>query len=196
MTQDRQRRKWRLSSLIGAVAIFAAACAPLPTVLPTVTPTSADINVDAEIITVASDDRTEISVAEVDGKLVLGVHSESGIGSAEVSGIGDEAGPVLLRLYVSGLEQFRFVYGSTEIEASVSSSGDLGVMQSKADQDGTRQTIDADSPYWLTIEPISSNVEQSQTIPLEDGYFQVALPADFVGSGQESFSFSWIDFYR
>ena len=192
MTHDRQRRRWLLGSLLGALTIFVAACAPLPPV----TPTDANISEATSVVTVTTDDRTDISVEENDGRIVLDVRSDSGIGSADVSGLNAEAIQVLLRLHVSGLEQFRLDYGQTEIEASVSSNDDFAVTQSIVDPAGTRTMIDPNSPYWLTIEPISSDGERPESSPVENGYFQVTPPSEFATARPDSFSFSWIDFYR
>ncbi len=192
MTHDRQRRRWLLGSLLCAATIFAAACASLPPA----TPTDADISDAGSVVTVTTDDRTDISVEENAGQIVLDVQSDSGIGSADVSGLSDEAGQILLRLHVSGLEQFRFLYDSTEIEASVSSSGNPVVMQSVSHLGGESQAIDEESPYWLTIELVAGTGETPASIPLENGYFQVTPPIDFADAQPAAFTFSWIDFYR
>jgi hypothetical protein len=189
MMHNRQQRRWRLFGLIATVAIFIAACTPLSggTEIET-------LATDSSII-VSSSDQADVSVSVIDQQIVLDIHSDSGIGSVDVSGL---AGPevVLLQLHVSGLEQFRFLYGSTEVEASVSSRGSPVVMQSVTQQGGEAEPIDEESPYWLGIELVVGNGDPVVSIPMEDGYFQVTPPIDFAYARPSSFTLSWIDFYR
>ena len=45
---------------------------------------------------------------------------------------------------------------------------------------------------WLKIEIASD----SQKIPVQDGYFEIVIPKEFIQQAGKSFEIQWIDFYR
>ena len=49
-------------------------------------------------------------------------------------------------------------------------------------------------PLWMEIEIVSGQPEKK--IPLEEGYFEIRLPKEFIRKAGRSFEIAWIDFYR
>ena len=126
---------------------------------------------------------------------VVEVFSPSGIGGATVE-ITSPTLPrtVVMRLHLRGLEQLRFSYGDTTVTASLASAGDNTTHQTYRGAQQERP-IAEDSPYWMNVRLVPSAGSQA-TIPLEDGYIEVAAPKDFLARGQTKFVIQWIDFYR
>jgi hypothetical protein len=126
---------------------------------------------------------------------VVEVFSPSGIGGATVE-ITSPALPqaIVLRLHLRGLEQLRFTYGDTTVTASLASAGDNTTHQTYQGA-GQEQPIAEGSPYWMNIRLVPAGASPA-TIPLRDGYIEVAAPKDFLARGQAKFAIQWIDFYR
>lgn len=130
---------------------------------------------------------------------VFDIFSPGGIGGAEIHlASGKLPRKMLLRLYLKGLEEFRFSAGGDTILVSVSSSGENLVRQSLRMKNGENrewQGIDSSSPYWMKLRIVPANNEDRK-IPLEDGYFEIEAPEYFLKKEISGFSLSWIDFYR
>lgn len=140
---------------------------------------------------------TEISsVLAQDGTLTVDVTSPTGIGSARL----DLSGPIprrmLLRLHLKGLEMLEVAYGQTAVSASLASTPGYGVMESvrKAADLGERE-VSPGSQYWMAVAIVPAG-DVPASIPLEDGYIEVRLPAHFLSSGERSLTIRWVDFYR
>jgi hypothetical protein len=99
-------------------------------------------------------------------------------------------------MHLNGLEQLQMAYDDLIIEASVTSTPPYSVRQSVTKDDGTVTEIDLSSPYWSEITIESDETESLVTIPLNSGYFELMVPADFLNGVYDSLSISWIDFYR
>jgi hypothetical protein len=114
---------------------------------------------------------------------VFDVYSESGIGRANVQlESGTPPASILIRLHLTGLEQFRLVFNGTTLNVSVSSTGHTA---QALHQDGMERPLAATSPLRLGVERRAA-----------DGYFELTLPSDFIERGAHSFAFEWIDFFR
>ncbi len=137
--------------------------------------------------TVMITNEQDVSIIEVD--------SPSGIGSAQfelVSGALPQK--MIARLNLKGLEEFRLLYADTVIVASASSGSVFNSSNQKILLSGTEQPILAGEPRWLEIRIVSD--QTSQNIPLEQGYFEITFPQDFIEKAGNSFEIQWVDFFR
>jgi hypothetical protein len=161
-------------------------CTVSPGALPTPTPA---------FTAAAEGEGNELKVSVEGEAVAIDVHSRSGIGAATVELVsGAPPENIVVRLSLQGLEEFRLSSEGIVVTASVS-SGDAGrVAQSLGLPEGGEQTLAPDSPLWLDIRIVSD--QTPPRLPLEQGYFEVALPKDFLREGRRTFAIRWIDFYR
>ena len=139
-------------------------------------------------------DGDSVETTIVDNSAIFDIYSQIGIGDAVVTlSSGEWPKTILFRVYLTGLEEFKFAYGDTEVQVSVSSSGENVVLETVS-ENGETQPITKDSPFYMPIRIESENSELG--IPLEDGYFELAAPVDFNDGEYDSFAISWVDFYR
>lgn len=149
-----------------------AACAP-----------SSASNVRATYKAVPLKGDPRITFSTTGDTLLIDITSPTGIGSTEIEKTsGQWPGQIVMRLHVKGLESFKFQYGSTGIDLSVSSHGDNAVHEGY-EQSGKMGTVSASDPYWIAVTP-------------GEGYFDLEAPTDFLKSGENKFTIEWIDFYR
>jgi hypothetical protein len=126
---------------------------------------------------------------------VLDIHSETGIGGAQVQlQSGTWPPEMVLRFHLSGLEEMTLIYGETTLTLNVSSHGDNAIWQSIT-QNGNTEEIGPDSPYWMNVSLTAADGSPA-SIPLDKGTIQVTIPKDITQSDQTSFTIQWIDFYR
>jgi hypothetical protein len=112
--------------------------------------------------------------------LLIDITSPTGIGGAAIEKSGGQWPPkIIMRLHVKALESFKFSYGNTTIDVSVSSHGANAVFEGST-ANGALQPGD---PEWITVTPGA-------------GYFDLEVPAAFLQSGENKFTIEWIDFYR
>jgi hypothetical protein len=140
-----------------------------------------------------ADSRIELSGAGSGGEVVATVESKSGIGSATLSRVG-ESWPkeLVVRLHLRGLESFKVENGRTVVEWSKSSSGDQASRVSLRQAAGGEQALVAGSRYFSELKTVGTD----PTVPLRDGYFEIALPAALLEDNPEEITLRWIDFYR
>jgi hypothetical protein len=122
------------------------------------------------------------------------VQSPTGIGAAAFqleSGVMPEN--IILRLHLQGLEELRLTSAKETVGASVS-SGDTPIIQERVISSGSESTILPNHPLWMSIDIVSEQPEPA--IPLQEGYFEIALPVEFLQKAGNSFEIEWIDFYR
>ena len=98
---------------------------------------------------------------------------------------------IVVRVHLKGLESFSAMVGDTAVEWSVSSTGSHRKRVSLR-KGGDESAIDPESPYYSDIRITGGN----DKIPLQDGYFEVALPAKLLEGNPEEITLRWIDFYR
>ena len=145
-----------------------------------------------EVVVLKEGDGVETAVA--DNIAIFDIYSQIGIGDATVTlTSGEWPRAILFRVYLTGLEEFKFSYDDTEIKVSVSSSGENRVLESVS-QNGEAQPILNESPYYMPIIIESENSEMG--IPLDESYFEIEAPADFIAGDYDEFAISWVDFYR
>lgn len=168
------------------VCLLTAGCATLPAA-PAIQP---------PVFTVtAAGEGDEVTVSLEGETAIIDVHSQSGIGQATVELVsGEMPQKIILRLHLKGLERFRLAYDQTVITAQVSSTGGGAMVQTVVSPNGEETPIASDSPFWLDSRIVSD--QTPPTIPLDQGYFELSLPQDFLTAGHRAFTMRWIDFYR
>ena len=101
--------------------------------------------------------------------------------------VGD-ATPIKVRLYLRGLEGWRFAFDDISTVGAVS-TGDGSVSQESQIGDAPGNQVDAASPYWMEVAHVE---DESAT----GGYFELAPPPAFLESGLKAFQISFVDYYR
>lgn len=135
----------------------------------------------------------EIAVLEENSKTVIEIFSGFGIGSASLTLVsGTMPDSILLRLHLKGLEEFRLISAQTTLSASVP-SGEAGQpVSERIVSSASEYPILPGHPLWMNIEFVS----EVNNIPLEEGYFEIKIPHEFIRNAGASFEVRWVDFYR
>jgi len=133
-------------------------------------------------------DNDKIGVQIENGKVLVSIQSPFGISQATIERLDEEwLDTIVLKLHLKGLENFKVTNGTITLEAAVSSH-DIRIWK-----DGKEDSpLDSKSPYWMEIRMVG----KAETIPLNDGYFEMELPTVFFEGNPKSFTVNWIDFYR
>jgi hypothetical protein len=64
-------------------------------------------------------------------------------------------------------------------------------------KDGKQKVgLDEKSPFWMDIRMLGSDGKPARKFPLEEGYFEMALPKAFLDANPKSITLTWIDSYR
>jgi hypothetical protein len=167
------------------LSFFLASCAGLPALAQSGEPVF-------QITTKNKDD--QVSIQYQNGIAFIDVHSPVGIGSATFE---LESGPmpaeIILRLHLKGLEEIRLTSSQNNIAASVASSDTSNINQ-RIIAPGSESPLLPNHPLWMQVEIISELPEKS--IPLEEGYFKITMPKEFIQNAGNSYEIEWIDFYR
>ena len=134
-----------------------------------------------------------VEVLEEDSHTVIDVYSDFGIGSASFELLsGSMPDTLLLRLHLTGLEEFRLISATDTVSASISSSEVFNITNQRVLIQNAEVPIGSIHPLWMNIRIVS----ESKDIPLAAGYFEIAVPADFLRQAGDTFEIQWIDFYR
>lgn len=151
---------------------------------------------DKPVFTITTKNQDDqIDTQHENGVTTIDIHSLTGIGSAKfelASGAMPER--MILRLHLNGLEELRLVSSQTAIAASASSSDRFSVTNQKVIASGNEYSITPIDPLWMKVQIVSG--QSDKTIPLEDGYFEITVPKEFIQTAGNSFEIQWIDFYR
>ena len=137
----------------------------------------------------------QINIQQENGTTIVDIHSPTGIGSANFeleSGTMPEE--LVLRLHLTGLEEFRLVSDQTTIAASGSSGDMFNVTDQSVIAAGNEYVITPIDPLWTKVEVISGQAEKA--VPLKEGYFEITIPKEFIRRAGSSFEIQWIDFFR
>ena len=140
------------------------------------------------------DDRVEAKVEK--DEAIFSVHSPFGISHVVIERV-DKKWPatVLLRLHLKGLENFKATNGKLRLDAAVSM--EEGKTKVRLWKDGKEDApLDENSPFWITFRIVGGDGKPARELPLEDGYFEVALPRAFFEGNPKAITLNWIDFYR
>lgn len=136
----------------------------------------------------------QVDIRHENGAAFIDIHSPTGIGSAKFElESGAMPGEIVVRLHLKGLEEVRLVSAEDSLSASVSSS-DSSRLNQKIISPGSEMPLLPGHPLWMEIEIVSGQPEKK--IPLEEGYFEIRLPKEFIRKAGRSFEIAWIDFYR
>jgi hypothetical protein len=147
-----------------------------------------------KITTKRQDDTVEVRADQ--DKAVFDVKCPFGISQVVIEREGEKwPGAVALRLHLKGLESFRASNGLVTVGAAV------GIQEGKSKvrlwQDGKEDAaLDEKSPLWADIRIVGGDGKPAKDLPLQDGYFEVALPKAFFEGNPKLITVSWIDFYR
>jgi len=167
-------RNWLLVIFVGLVSLVGCQMASEEPVI------EVDVRKDGDVV----------ETAVVGDAIIFDIYSQIGIGDAVIKrSRGEWPETILFRVYLTGLEEFKFAYGDTVVTTSVSSTDDYMVLTSTS-QNGEERPVSKDSPYYM---PVRNEAESSS---LEEGYFEIKAPADFFAGEYDSFAISWVDFYR
>jgi hypothetical protein len=156
-------------------------------------PASAQSGGPVFVVTAKNTD-DQISIQFDNSAALIDIISPSGIGEAvfELES-GSMPEQVILRLHLRGLEEFRLTSIQTSIAASVSNSDPSEVHQRIAAASIDTPILQGE-PLWMEIEIVSERAVEM--LPLEEGYFEVTVPRDFLRKAGISFEVKWIDFHR
>jgi hypothetical protein len=129
------------------------------------------------------------------GVTTVDIHSPTGIGSARFkleSGAMPEQ--LILRLHLAGLEEFRLISDQTTLAAHSSSNEAFNVTGQSVIAAGNEYSITPIDPLWIKMEVVSGQADQK--LPLDNGYFEITVPQEFIRVAGNSFEIQWIDFFR
>jgi hypothetical protein len=135
-----------------------------------------------------------------DGRMLIDIRSDGGIGGASITWAAAPAVPPVLRLHLRGLEELRLIGGNLEtggVETivSVASTAPHTVRQStRSDGEAELQPIVEGDPAWLDVS--WSPGGEAAGFPLQDGYFDVTLADTRLTQAGTQLELRWIDFYR
>ncbi len=169
---------------LGALALLAG-CRPVQPV--------ASNDVTASVVSTGAGD--SVNLLGSDAMLVADISSERGIGVASLA-LNPAALPeaLLLRLHLHGLEQLTVDNGAQRLEIAVASSAPHAVTQTLTGAEGSQPLQEGDD-LWAAVTLVTDD-GSAPAIPLQDGYFDVLLPAGLVDAGHANLEVAWVDFYR
>ena len=173
-------------SLLSTVVLFLAGCRPV------------QLSTAASVTATATKPDDKINVIANENQTVIDIRSASGIGGAEIT-LSAEAmqRPLILRLHLAGLEEFRLTSGDLVELVSVASSPPHTVREAVRDGvDAPEEPITPASPFWLDVQIMSSDAAGDPAIPLQDGYFEITVPPAVLERSGGTLVVNWIDFYR
>jgi len=128
----------------------------------------------------------------------VSITSPSGIGEAVIRrATNNWPKQVVLRFHLRGLEQvsIRNAEADVTLRGSVLSHGNHR-RKLELVRDKTLSRVGQGSPYSMKIEAFQRQGCPAQKIPLDEGYFQMKIPAAMLKGNPERLSIRWIDFYR
>jgi hypothetical protein len=150
---------------------------------------------DPAFIVITENPDDQVDVQYENGIALIDIQSPAGIGSATFeleSGI--MPGEMILQLHLKGLEQFQLTSSQESIRASVPSGGVFNVDDQTIVSAGTESPLLPGNPLWMEIDIVSSQGEKK--VPLEEGYFEITVPQEFIQNAGKTFEIEWVDFYR
>jgi len=146
-------------------------------------------------VTAQKNEDDQINIQHEKGISIIDIDSPRGIGSAQFNlESGRMPERMVLHLHLKGLEELRLISNGATIAASASSSNMFNVTDQKVIASGNEYFLTPIDPLWMKIEIISDQADKK--IPLEEGYFEIRVPKEFIESAGNSFEIQWIDFYR
>jgi hypothetical protein len=133
-----------------------------------------------------------IQVVAQSGRTMIEIRSDRGIGRLEMTrGMCAWPTSMLVRLHLGGLECFVVEREGLSVAWAVSSTGNHEAMVSLRQADNERP-LDEESPYYTPVRIVGGNGR----IPLQDGYFEIVLPAKLFEGNPQALTLRWVDFFR
>jgi uncharacterized protein YcfL len=151
---------------------------------------------DQTVLTVTTKNLDDqIDIQHKDDITTIDIHSLTGIGSAKFElASGSMPANIVMRLHLSGLEKFRITSRQAAVTVSGSSNGTFNITNQTITTAGSEYSITPTDPLWMKIEIVSD--QTTKKIPLEEGFFEITVPKEFIQTAGNSFEIQWIDFYR
>lgn len=146
-------------------------------------------------IVITKNPEDQVDIEYQNGTAHIDIQSPTGIGSASFElASGHMPEDITLRLHLKGLEQIRLKSAQGQIAASVSSSEAAPLENQTLFSSGAETPLLPGHPLWMQISIVANQAEKK--IPLEEGYFEVTVPQEFIRNAGTTFEIEWIDFYR
>lgn len=156
-------------------------------------PASAQSGEPVFIVTTKNTD-DQVDIQFDNSAALIDIISPRGIGAATFElESGRMPEQVILQLHLQGLEELRLTSLQTSIAASVSNSDPSEVRQRIAAASIDTPILPGE-PLWMEVEIVSKRAVKM--LPLEEGYFEVTVPKEFLQKAGNSFEVKWIDFHR
>lgn len=134
---------------------------------------------------------TEIRFLTEDATTVIDITSESGLGKLSIERKSkDWPKQIHVRLHLHGLESFQAARNDGVFEWSIASGGDHGQRMTWRSGREHSKLVPSSSSY-TEVKMVGGD-----SIPLKNGYFEVALPEALFATNPDQISLRWIDFYR
>jgi len=170
-----------LLALSLAVSVIAA---PLP-----------DKQTPAKLEVKLRDPKDSYTVAQKGRDTILEIRSPKGISMAAIRRLGDRwPDSVIVRLRLAYLENLDLHHDKVSVAASVGWS-DKGLRMRQWALGNERAVINSTHPLYLPIRLLDRE-GQPATRGVEDGWFEIPLPAAFFEGNPETIHVAWIDAYR
>lgn len=128
-------------------------------------------------------------------RTVIEIRCDRGIDRCVIHREGDKwPDELVARLWLKGLESFKVQASGNELEWSISSAGNP--TSSLTLHSGLRATrLTKDSAFFTTAKAFAVGTDKPK-IPLENGYFEVPIPAQLFEKNPTQVTLQWVDFYR
>lgn len=140
----------------------------------------------------AGRDDTRIRFESRDESTIIDVISPYGIDGATIKRESQQWPKLVqVRLHFKGLESFSAGRVGEMVEWSVPSTGNPVARVSLHEKTG-EVMLGADSPYVTEVRIVGGE----KKIPLQNGYFEVPLPAKLFEGNPAEIKLTWIDFFR
>lgn len=148
--------------------------------------------VTSELISARSNrDDTRFHIGSEKRMPVIEIESPVGIATATIQRrTATWPAKMMVRLRLQGLERLIFQVGEDAVSWSIPSSAPQTQLI-KLTQAGVRTSIDESSEYYAKVA-----MRGGDTVPLKNGYFELPLPTKLLQGNPESFTLSWVDFFR
>lgn len=130
------------------------------------------------------------------GTTIFVIKGGSGIGKATVRRIAEDwPQPIVLRVYLTGLEHLAISHDTTKLAGSVlSHSGNTRLLNlSREGHEGPQ--LEPNNPYWMEIQTHDAAGQPIRSLPPKGGWFEMTIPQALL-TGAEELEFEWTDFYR
>jgi hypothetical protein len=169
------------------VSIFIVSCASQPA--------NAQSGGEPVFTVTTKNQEDQIDIWQENSMTIFDIYSPTGIGTANFElESGSMPEKLILRLHLTGLEEFRLLSHQTTIVLSGSSSEVFNSTNQRVIASGNEYSLTPIDPLWTKVEIVSGKADKK--IPLEEGFFEITAPKEFIRSAGNSFEIQWIDFFR